>query len=719
MAGEIIIGTKVDTTGLEKDLQNIENKTDVKDIKFNANTQSIQETEEALDGVESDVMNVEQIVQEMTNTFNEMFGTTIDWREVLQDMFNEPNDKAIDLSKTIKKIGSGIESIGKSMLKTGLLMMGIQSAMSMWRQSFNRVKEGHPELQKAVEHIQGAFDYIVSSFMTRLEPYLPRLLEFADKILNIIMQVGDILLDVVFPILEGVVWLIEKIVDGLVWMYNNLSILSTYTGTISTDTSEFSSNAEKFANNIRKSNKETSKLRKQLMGFDEMNILNDNGSTGNINKIIEDINKKPKLNTNTIKDIFGLDEEETKWYALEIGAQAGAVGAQIVEAFEGLKKSNIGELLFGTIRENKKELKEVEKNVKDFIFNNNKARQDAIDEFKKQSWVQSMFGSNEEIQEAGNQATQNIKGLNDEIFEAIRRGSYKVKDGFYEIKLASGQTIKYTKDEFNQLKSVVDATGEAGKKSADKTKTSWNETGTSVNNTSKNMETNAKTNSTNISNIWTTALGLITQTSQSEGQKQKDNSSKNTKEIINDTKTQIDNYNKNPKTTKVPVEEDPKKNVTTTTNEIKNKVNKTTLPKLQVAVEVVQKSMNNALTTIKNFFAGKGVTLPAELKIGSSSSKYSAKGSIINYPRLASGGIINRPGRGVMLANGGAIGGERGREAVIPLTDSGQMELLGQAIARNIVVNLTNEVRLDGKQLSRYISRVMQDTEFTSNGGVI
>ena len=54
----------------------------------------------------------------------------------------------------------------------------------------------------------------------------------------------------------------------------------------------------------------------------------------------------------------------------------------------------------------------------------------------------------------------------------------------------------------------------------------------------------------------------------------------------------------------------------------------------------------------------------------------------IKIPRLAKGGIINLPGRGVPV--GSAIGGERGQEGVIPLTDSQQMALLGEAIGKYI-----------------------------------
>lgn len=95
-----------------------------------------------------------------------------------------------------------------------------------------------------------------------------------------------------------------------------------------------------------------------------------------------------------------------------------------------------------------------------------------------------------------------------------------------------------------------------------------------------------------------------------------------------------------------------------------------------------------------------------------SKTKKSAKGSIIyptKIPKLASGGIINQPGRGV------AIGGERGAEAVVPLTDSQQMSLLGEAIGRYITVELTNVTQLDGRQIARKVEQINQNNKFVLN----
>lgn len=87
--------------------------------------------------------------------------------------------------------------------------------------------------------------------------------------------------------------------------------------------------------------------------------------------------------------------------------------------------------------------------------------------------------------------------------------------------------------------------------------------------------------------------------------------------------------------------------------------------------------------------------------------------STFNLPRLAKGGIINMPGRGVPV--GSAIAGERGQEAVLPLTDSQQMALLGEAIGRYITINANITNTMNGRVISRELQRVNNESDFAFN----
>lgn len=95
---------------------------------------------------------------------------------------------------------------------------------------------------------------------------------------------------------------------------------------------------------------------------------------------------------------------------------------------------------------------------------------------------------------------------------------------------------------------------------------------------------------------------------------------------------------------------------------------------------------------------------------------FRAKGGIYypsKLPRLASGGIVNMPGPGVPYH--GAVIGERGAEAVVPLTDSQQMDLLGASIGRHISITINNVTDLDGRQIAREVKKVSAESDFAFN----
>ena len=92
-----------------------------------------------------------------------------------------------------------------------------------------------------------------------------------------------------------------------------------------------------------------------------------------------------------------------------------------------------------------------------------------------------------------------------------------------------------------------------------------------------------------------------------------------------------------------------------------------------------------------------------------------AKGGI-TYPKIkycASGAIINQPGRGVPITQ--AIGGERGQEGILPLTDSQQMDLLGSAIARHLNLNATIPIYMGNKQIARELKKIQLNSDFAAN----
>ena len=86
---------------------------------------------------------------------------------------------------------------------------------------------------------------------------------------------------------------------------------------------------------------------------------------------------------------------------------------------------------------------------------------------------------------------------------------------------------------------------------------------------------------------------------------------------------------------------------------------------------------------------------------------------IPKIPKLAVGGVVNMPGRGINY--GGANIGERGAEGVIPLTNSQMMAQLGEAIGKYVNINATVPVYVGNRQIAREIKKISADNDFAFN----
>lgn len=81
----------------------------------------------------------------------------------------------------------------------------------------------------------------------------------------------------------------------------------------------------------------------------------------------------------------------------------------------------------------------------------------------------------------------------------------------------------------------------------------------------------------------------------------------------------------------------------------------------------------------------------------------------VKIPRLAVGGIVNRPGRGVP-----AIIGEAGAEAVLPLENNTEwMDILADKIGGGTI---TIPISLDGKKIATYVVDIQKKKAFAMNG---
>lgn len=89
--------------------------------------------------------------------------------------------------------------------------------------------------------------------------------------------------------------------------------------------------------------------------------------------------------------------------------------------------------------------------------------------------------------------------------------------------------------------------------------------------------------------------------------------------------------------------------------------------------------------------------------------------STFNLPRLKTGAIINMPNRGTLVGGGSAIAGEAGREGILPLDDRTAMAQLGEEIGRHVLVNLTNITTMNGRVIGRELKQVQSEQDFAFN----
>ena len=87
---------------------------------------------------------------------------------------------------------------------------------------------------------------------------------------------------------------------------------------------------------------------------------------------------------------------------------------------------------------------------------------------------------------------------------------------------------------------------------------------------------------------------------------------------------------------------------------------------------------------------------------------------IPTIPKLAVGGVVNMPGRGVY--RGGGIVGEQGPEGVIPLTNDQSLQMIANAIAEKMSITLDITNKLDGRVLNKQLEQVRARNNFARNG---
>lgn len=155
------------------------------------------------------------------------------------------------------------------------------------------------------------------------------------------------------------------------------------------------------------------------------------------------------------------------------------------------------------------------------------------------------------------------------------------------------------------------------------------------------------------------------------------------------------------------------------------------LDKLNKSTETSTTDVNNLNSSMDNLKKNKDLTLnvnadttPAKSTLnGFFQTLGNTFGKIGIFPTIsrvakslfmATGGIVNNPGRGVPVSSN-VFAGEAGREGVIPLTDSQAMQQLGQEIGKWITINANITNSMNGRVISKELQKIQNDSNFASN----
>ena len=767
MDGQIVIGARIDTKSFDRQIEHIQQQ--IEDIEG-----ILADPTEKLSGDDAERYNIE--LEKLNNKLVDLIKRK-----------KEANEQNIYDERDTKRFTDGISKITKRITRMGLAMIGIRSLYGTISSSISRITQSNPELKAQIDAIKNAID-------------------------NVVMKLVELLL----PVIQYIVNLVGRLLKYLF----GVDIFSN-----------------KFNKNLDNANKTATKLRKQLMGFDEMNILSENGTTGalsggtanvkvNLEFPDEGIFQKwlDKLKHNwdmTWGEGYDFEPAEGRWggptrseviseksggyyYFKQVMTQLEATDTAINNYKEMVSKweKHVGDETVTFIEP---------ETLKEFTMSIDDAEKldDMITSGEIHSWHWSLFNGLDTELEAvmkevrkiksdkafdivgttvttGNKQTgEVVKKYIDDILDLsddalafvnlINDEDYKGfthsvdKAGKHVLKRGK-QVFKVSKDEYEYILNLIEQKG-LEKDIKQTTNNIATDVEDALNGLFSNTEQETRNTKNTISGLIKNGLNYVeselkgatitykngmyeiqtisgktyTLTTE-EYNKYKDtflngipvmtdNATEGAKTIENQNKISAKNSKDAWETAFTDIGNSAKDGANAIADKIKNALGgndtkqdiiKNTNGALQEAVKTinsfvfptkkvkVEPDTSNFLTKLKTAInnSASALALAVQLTIASTGGKKGAKGLMINAPRLASGGIINRPGRGV------AIGGERGREAVIPLTDSQQMALLGQEIGKNVTIVATIPVSVGNRQVAREVRRINAEDEFGYNGGL-
>lgn len=674
--GKIVVGTKIDTKGIDEGLKEIDKKVTAHDVSQSFN--------KGLGKVKGVIKNLASSIAGIFSKGLSVVGG------VVKGIIG-----TIGSILTVVKVT--IASIGKAMLKITLASMGMSATLGVVGlvagilvKAFKKVGEENKELISNIKYLV----YVIGEALAPV----------SNAVANMISQS-----------IKNIINLLAKVITYVAYIINAWFGINILAGVSKDAFMAMQKATDGTADNIGKASKNAKDLKKQLAGFDEMNILQDNSSTGGASGGgIGDVGGIGDMTMPTL-ELGGEVPEWIKWIAdnkdLVIGALAGIVAGLIAMKLElgALMSLGIGLIIAGIVLL----IQDIIKFVNDPTWDNfaNILRDIsiilagialvmiAIDAANPVGWIVLAVAAvvalvaviiknwdkiKEVLGEVGNWIKTNIIDPVVEFFVGLWNKIVEIFSPIFDV-LKSYYTFV-----FDILKLVFDTvTSILG--------TIWANIKITIDNIKQI-----------ISFLWNTLMSILKPIFSWIWSNIIKPVWDKISEIINNVKSAFSILVSAIKTIFGPVVDFFKnivntiwgliKTIATTVGNVIGGAFKGVINGVLGAIESILnfpiKSINKLINVINKV---PGINL--------------GKLSTFKLPRLAKGGIINMPGKGVPLG----IGGESGKEGVIPLTDSQQMQLLGEAIGKYITVNANITNTMNGRVISRELQKIQNENDFAFN----
>lgn len=639
MDGWITLGAELDTKNFDAQIEDVESKLATLEKRW-------EETNKmpSFEGKNEDLQNLSLQIEKLSNKL-------IILKKKQQDVNAQGLDK---LGNSVGKISDGMSNILTKVAKWGLALFSVRTAYSLIRNAITTISENNDQMKANI-------DYMRFALAMSLKPIVEWLVNAVQKLMTYVNYISQ------------------------AWFGYNLFK---------------DAGVEDFEKSLNKSNKTAKELKKTLMGFDEANVIQDTSSASGGGTTLPsfDLSKVEQIdvpdwvkwiadNKDTIIQLaeivgiaFGigkvtsiLNNIATLFGVAGPAGGVGGVGLRGLFSSLGAIAIITGGILITYLCAKK-------------VWDDLQRLGDEIDEIsKKQQKFNQEFTKSidpaEEVEKLTDKTNVNITSGND-LLEDSQSWWAKISgtsDKFLTTASRVTENTSVTLEKAKQMFVVEGRTKEEKEKILDALK--------------KQKEYNL--------DVIATMDAEHKDTTQLKIDNQKLNDAIYIMSRTLDDTSEIIEYNRD-KTkesrTEWEILSDAVKNGKTNIEEL----NKTKLEdkNMKVNVDINKKDAKlgiqdilAGLGAIKGVMAGVGLNInPIMLSIQAMYNKF--KSSL----KLATGGIVNLPNRGVPLGN--VITGEAGREGVIPLTDPTAMAQLGKEIGQWVNVAIDNKMVVDGRVLA-------------------